>query len=568
MLLVREGNRDRRTPRMNAPRRNFSVRLAASFVAFAATFTGLVFVASPAQADNVYTPVPIQGVSYFANDDNVAAGATAWTYDTSAGAFANIQPTVTIAGTDYAVKTIGNAAFSNKSLTSISIPNSVTTIGSQAFQYNQLTTASIPNSVTTMGSYAFYSSGLTSVTIPSSLTSIADNAFSDNELTSVTVPASVTNIGNDAFIANELTSVNLSPGLTSIGDRAFYNNDLTSLTVPGTVSSIGTNAFSLNDLTSLTLANGVASIGEAAFMYNLLTGVSIPGTVTTIGLDAFRLNSLTSLTLGHGIQQIGVGSFQQNQLTDVTIPASVTAIGARAFEFTDGSLSSVKLLGSAPTVSAAGTDESFDTSGLPKLLYRPAFAAGYTPTPWNGYTTQAYVTDLSPSIAGIRREGHTLTANTGTLEPGVVVTYQWKANGVPIVGAVNKTIKLGKAQAARKITVTESATFGSSDPLVKTSGATSIISSPYKRIAPSSYTIQKGKSFTVAATGLKPYQSYKIVLNGVTRTSGKADSKGTVYRLVNFKPGTPLGKRSVKVYGTKTSTKPAYSIGTNITYVL
>ena len=91
------------------------------------------------------------------------------------------------------VTTIGNAAFFDNQLTSVTIPNSVTTIGNDAFSNNQLTSVTIPNSVTTIGINAFFDNQLTSVTIPNSVTTIGNAAFFDNQLTSVIVPNSVIN---------------------------------------------------------------------------------------------------------------------------------------------------------------------------------------------------------------------------------------------------------------------------------------------------------------------------------------------------------------------------------------
>ena len=73
----------------------------------------------------------------------------------------NIPPKIR----DLPVTSIGREAFSEKSLISVTIPNSVTEIYNQAFLGNQLTSVIIPNSVTFIGSFAFLSNPLTSVTI-------------------------------------------------------------------------------------------------------------------------------------------------------------------------------------------------------------------------------------------------------------------------------------------------------------------------------------------------------------------------------------------------------------------
>ena len=120
-----------------------------------------------------------------------------------------------------AVTSIGNSAFWNNALTSVSIPNSVTSIGYSAFNSNALTSVSIPNSVTSIGSYAFAANALTSVSIPNSVTSIGDHAFAYNALTSVSIPNSVTSIGVGAFYENALTSVSIPSSVTSLDTSAF-----------------------------------------------------------------------------------------------------------------------------------------------------------------------------------------------------------------------------------------------------------------------------------------------------------------------------------------------------------
>jgi hypothetical protein len=100
--------------------------------------------------------------------------------------------------------------------------------------------------VTSIGQDAFSDSGLTSITIPNSVTSIGELAFYYCiSLTNVTIGNNVTSIGFQAFIdCTHLMSVTIGNSVTSIGNGAFYNcASLTNVTIPNSVTSIGASAF-------------------------------------------------------------------------------------------------------------------------------------------------------------------------------------------------------------------------------------------------------------------------------------------------------------------------------------
>ena len=226
------------------------------------------------------------------------------------------------------VVSIGDSAFRDCNLTSITIPDSVSSIGLCAFCYCLgLTSITIPDSVTSIGAGAFGGcSSLTSITIPDSVTSIGGNAFEDcKSLTSITIPDSVTSIGYYAFArCSSLTSVTIPDSVTSIGGYAFYEcSYLSSITIPNSVTSIGESAFEhCSGLTSIKIPDSVTSIGRYAFYKcSGLTSITIPDSVTSIGEGAFcDCSGLTSITIPKSVESIGKIAFKDcTKLSKVTI---------------------------------------------------------------------------------------------------------------------------------------------------------------------------------------------------------------------------------------------------------
>ncbi len=116
--------------------------------------------------------------------------------------------------------------------------------------------------VTTIGESAFANNDLTSVTIPDGVTTINKDAFNNNNLTSVTIPNSVTTIGEGAFRYNQLDSVIIGDSVKTIGYGAFYYNQIISITIPDSVTAIGYGAFASNLLTSVTILGDETRFNE------------------------------------------------------------------------------------------------------------------------------------------------------------------------------------------------------------------------------------------------------------------------------------------------------------------
>lgn len=102
------------------------------------------------------------------------------------------------------------------------IPNTCKDMGDRAFINTAITSITIPDGV--LGINGFGESSLSSITIPNSVTRIGSGAFCRcKSLTSIVIPNTCKDIRNRAFIDSALTEITIGHGVTSIGSYAFYN---------------------------------------------------------------------------------------------------------------------------------------------------------------------------------------------------------------------------------------------------------------------------------------------------------------------------------------------------------
>jgi formylglycine-generating enzyme required for sulfatase activity len=305
------------------------------------------------------------------------------------------------------VTSIGDDAFFETALTSVTIPNSVTSIGDGAFEdCFSLMNAIVGNGVTSIGSDAFFNSSVTSVYFGGNAPATDSTSFGNNAATVYYLsnasgwsntfagrptvmlygPAQFgTTAGGLRYLSDQVkitlitgyagssgfvTIPNTINGLpvTGIGGFAFGNSSgLTDVTIPNSVTNIGDFAFSeCSSLAAITVAAenpACSSLNGVLFEKNqttliqypagkTATGYIIPDSVTSIGDGAFFYSTrLKGVTIPNGVSRIGDAAFNGcSSLTNVTIPGSVTNIGESAFSECS-SLTSVYFGGNAPSVS-------------------------------------------------------------------------------------------------------------------------------------------------------------------------------------------------------------------------
>ncbi|MBD5321987.1 MAG: leucine-rich repeat protein, partial [Bacteroides sp.] len=231
----------------------------------------------------------------------------------------------------YELISIGDKAFFDEMVKTVTIPPSVVSIGELAFgACDKLYSINIPSSVTSIGKYAFSScTGLTTIDIPSSVTSIGRSAFSGcSGLTNINLNASLTEIESSVFNGCVcLESINIPSSVTSIGDYAFSGcGNLIDIGIPLKVTTIGNSAFKA---------------------CSRLKSIKIPSSVTTIGSDAFKdcsglekaefetIESLCNIKFGgkesnpiYYSRNLYIGG---EEIKDLVIPSTVSIIREYAF---------------------------------------------------------------------------------------------------------------------------------------------------------------------------------------------------------------------------------------------
>ena len=329
---------------------------------------------------------------------NITSDSTVEVTDGSYSGEVIIPETVTYNGVTYSVTRIGERAFYNSSITSVTIPASVISLQEYSFYeskyiktvYLKSTTPPILN-----GGKIFDTSRPTCYIPCGTLDTYKASEWAnlmkqfveecedeDEDSTNIITYTSsdgkvVQPYETDAFGANIVSNeykdgqgvITFDGRVRIIGYYAFYKRSaLTSITIPNSVRIIGEAAFSLcSALTSITIPNSVTSIESYAFSdCSSLTSITIPESVTSIGTFAFRsCKSLTSVTIPNSVTSIGDYAFYGcSGLTSITIPNSVTSIGAFAFRSCK-SLTSVTIPNS---VTSIGSRAFSGCSGLTSII--------------------------------------------------------------------------------------------------------------------------------------------------------------------------------------------------------
>ena len=271
----------------------------------------------------------------------------------------------------YKVTAIGDRAFRNSNVTSLTLPDSITSIGGSAFEGCEgLTALVLPDNVTEIGGSAFRNcSALTSISVPSGVKTLYSATFSGcTSLTTVTLPEGLETIESQVFMGcRALSELEIPDSVVKIGANAFSGCSA-NVTIPAGVTSglkealvahgnisavkiaegspyaldhgVLYNETTLEgtidvNVTEVTVRDGTTAIANNAFAQQTspLEKITFPDTLVSIGENAFKgCTELETADLPSNLKSIGTSAFEGcESLTKAIIPSGVTEIPNSAF---------------------------------------------------------------------------------------------------------------------------------------------------------------------------------------------------------------------------------------------
>lgn len=298
-----------------------------------------------------------------------------------------IPATVSYLGETFTVNTINPSAFKSCStLASVSFESGceITEVGEYAFSESSITSITIPSSITQLGDSSFYKcKSLTSLKFDDnlSLTTIGESMFENTSIEELVVPTSIDIIGINAFKnCSSLASITFPQGtkVTQICDTAFSATAITSIVIPASVTTLGSQVFnSCSSLKTASFEEGttVTELPDYAFYNTALETFALPVATTRIGDYAFEdCSNLKNINVAEctSLEYIGFRAFASTGFENITIPASIKTIGSRAFYYASA-LDSVTILNTNPSTLSVGNYAFYKTKD-PTVLTVPTSA--------------------------------------------------------------------------------------------------------------------------------------------------------------------------------------------------
>lgn len=231
---------------------------------------------------------------------------------------------------------IPDRAFQNcQNLASVEIMSGVTTIGANAFHScTALKSVKFASGsrLEYIGEFAFENTGLESITIPSSVTNLEERSFQYNKnLKTIKFQQNSqlkTIKYQTVYQCPKLTSFVIPKGVTCLENQSFQGCGITSIVIPNTVTSMNGAFAGCYTLEEVIFEEGceLTEIGINTFMMTNLISIKIPASITKLaGASFYQCKALESITLlASEVVAIESDTFDEaDNLTTIYVPADL-----------------------------------------------------------------------------------------------------------------------------------------------------------------------------------------------------------------------------------------------------
>ena len=313
----------------------------------------------------------------------------------------------------------------------------LTSIPTSAFSKNtNLQYCVLPKNLVTIGESAFVNTAIRTITIPATVTDINNNAFKGcTSLVEVSLAegSQLKSIGASAFYGcTALKEMKLSEGsqIESIGESAFYGcSFLQKFIMPNTVTTCGASAFrQCIRIKEISFSDNISTIQQYTCTdCAQLKTVHLPNTLNTIQQYAFAGYYSTSnynanlrkIEFPQSLRTIGNYAFQYCGLDSVALPISLTSLGQYAFQY-NTNLKYVEL----PSYIGNYNYNFYNCSAIEKVVSRSATPPSITNAPFYGCSYNN-ATLVVPSFAVIAYKLDSYWKKFGSIVEGDDVDF-WR----------------------------------------------------------------------------------------------------------------------------------------------
>lgn len=187
------------------------------------------------------------------------------------------------------------------------------------------------------------------------------------------------------------------------------------------------------------------------------------------------------------------------------------------------------------------------------------FSDGTAAGTYQGLPAKSFTTQPTPNIVGTAVEGATLRGGVGYWKPAPQLSYQWKANGVPIEGATGKTLVVPDLAHGTKLTFTVKASLPGYKSVTKSSAVKLVVRDFDSTTVTVTGTKAAGEFLTADTSGWSPTATftYQWFADGKPIYSGSTSQSYKVSATSQFKTIWVWVTGSLEGYRTKTVTVSA-----------